>query len=155
MTILEEGHQEHCNRMEGDMACRKIFSMIVIHIIAATVLCGEPRQMITPILSNRFGKLITVKGNVIKPKSVRLKNQDGQNMTISIYYVDGKKINPQTMLLIPGNADIEDSIKSVKKEVKLMGYEIVECAGIPNGMDNPIASESFSINHCFVVTRIY
>lgn len=137
------------------MACRKIFSMIVIHIIAATVLCGEQRQMITPILSNRFGKLITVKGNVIKPKNVRLKNQDGQNMTISIYYVDGKKINPQTMLLIPGNADIEDSIKSVKKEVKLMGYEIVECAGIPNGMDNPIASESFSINHCFVVTRIY
>ena len=144
-----------CNVMEGDMACRKIFSMIVIHMIAATVLCGEQRQMITPILSNRFGKLITVNGNVIKPKNVRLKNQDGQNMTISIYYVDGKKINPQTMLLIPWNADIEDSIKSVKKEVKLMGYEIVECAGIPNGMDNPIASESFSINHCFVVTRIY
>ena len=58
------------------------------------------------------------------------------------------------MPILSETSDIERAIKSVKKDVKLMGYEIIKFEGTPVGVDNHPTSESFSICHYFVVTKI-
>ena len=136
------------------MACKKFFLITVILTIVLAVLGEEKRQAITPLLSNCFGKIITIEGSIINPGNVRLKNPDGPSITIKIYYVNGKKIKSQAVPILSETSDIERAIKSVKKDVKLLGYEIIKCEGPPVGVDNHPTSESFSICHYFVVTKI-
>ena len=137
------------------MACKKIFSIIAVSVIAITSYCDENLQKITPILSNRFGQLVVVRGNIVcQKKNLRTKIQS-EDIIINIYCVDEKKIIPQTMLLSPFSIDIQDSMKLIKKDVKLMGYEIIKCIGIPDCMDYSVQSTSFHIEHYFVVTKIY
>ncbi|MBO5680461.1 MAG: hypothetical protein J6T08_01990, partial [Lentisphaeria bacterium] len=118
------------------MACKKFFLITVILTIVLAVLGEEKRQAITPLLSNCFEKIITIEGSIINPGNVRLKNPDGSSITIKIYYVNGKKIKSQAVPILSETSDIERAIKSVKKDVKLLGYEIIKCEGPPVGVDN-------------------